>query len=86
MKLVVHQPIVNPMSHTEFRQNRTMGTSKTSQWSVIADYLPDPLAPKMHFFLFKHYLLEFLDINNLLKKFGDAISKIVNFFLMPNFC
>ena len=36
-------------------------------------------------FYSKFNVLEFFDIDNLHKKFGSDISKIVDFFLLPNF-
>ena len=37
-------------------------------------------------FTTKFGVLGFLGIANLQKKFGDSISKIVDFFIMSNFC
>ena len=36
-------------------------------------------------FYFKFYVVEFFDIDNLHKKFGSNIWKIVDFFLLSNF-
>ena len=36
-------------------------------------------------FCFKLYVVDFFDIDNLHKKFGSNISKIVDFFLLSNF-
>ena len=41
---------------------------------------------KRHNLTTKFGVLWFLGIANLQKKFGDSISKIVDFFLMSNFC
>ena len=37
-------------------------------------------------FCFKLYVVEFFDMDNLYKKFGSNISKIVDFFIISNFC
>ena len=36
-------------------------------------------------FYFKFYVVEFFDIDNLQKKFGSNISRIVEFFQLSNF-
>ena len=46
MKLAGQQPMIHPILHNEFHQNRSMGTSKTAGWSVISIFLPDPLKEK----------------------------------------
>ena len=57
MKLAGHQPMVHSISHSEFRQNRSMGTSKTAGWSVRSIFLPDSLKWGMYFFRWANFFM-----------------------------